>query len=1154
MEPEKLYHRSQFAVITREINKLFNMPVMILFKTGAFLTFSIIHRRPHKRDHSRDVLEKVTLIKDISLRQPHRAQVEILYDLSLQQLKNEHPVTNFRDLHQAWQETLDISVLNDSFYKELEKWYFWAIKETTFPDDGKPNSQERHLIRLITRLIFVWFIKEKGWVPSVLFDKLKIDEMLNKIDSTGSTYYKAILQNLFFATLNTEIGSENRCFVTDLTLSPEMQLIPAYCYQRYFKNPVHFIDLLKDIPFLNGGLFENLDFLDKSQEKSGIKRIDCFSNHQQDEKLLKVPDKLFFCLGETVDLRKEYGLPGKNHESVRGIIEILNHFKFTIEENTPVEQEIALDPELLGEIFQRLLAAYNPETRLTARKKTGSYYTPREIVDYMVDETLIGYLENYINQRTDKTQNENSETFNNKLRHLLAYHDLGHQFSAHEVDTLIEAIDNIKILDPACGSGAFPMGMLQKLVHILGKLDLDNQKWLRLQIHKIKTKYSSLQAAPDEVQQKKLQQQVQYIKEAFDKNAFNYARKLFLLINSIYGVDIQPIAVQISKLRFFIALIIDQKDEPQAPNRNIIPLPNLELNFVSADSLYTLDKQYSLIPENANKLIEKLENLRFAYAWTHFKQDKEGVKYELIQVRQQIQQQLQRARFANSDLGKLFKWDLFNQNASAVVFNKFWMYGLTSGFDCVIGNPPYIRQEEIKEIKPTLERLGYVVYNSTSDIYTYFYEAGFNLLKSGGSLTFITSNKWLRAKYGTNLRRFLKKNTRIQEIVDFGGHQVFKSSTVDTCIVRFEKGEPAGASIPFVNIGKDFDNAVLSEYARQNRQYIAQPKLNDTGWTLADGQVLALKEKIEKMGTPLKDWDVKIYRGILTGLNEAFIIDTPTKERLCAEDPKSAEILKPILRGRDIGRYWYEWKGLWIIFTRHGINIEKYPAIKKWLEQFYEDLKPRNNGEKRGRKPGSYKWYEIQDNIAYYREFEREKIVWAETAQEIKMALVPQGYYLQKTCFMVTGKNLRYIEAISNSKLIDWYTRQTAHQLGEDGLYVSGYFMNELPIPKITLQTQNHVNLLESISQKVRDILKISKSKVNNRLDINEYERQINLLVYKLYAMTYEEVKIIDPGFELTETEYENWQIDFDGKQSLEVTEKRPPAKAAGVGEQKKVG
>jgi hypothetical protein len=392
------YTRTQLAGITREINKLFPMPVMVIFRYDKVVSLSIIARRISKHDPNKDVLQKVTLIKDIRFA-ANRAHIEILHDLSITQLMQTHEISNFVDLQKAWEKTLDINELNKKFYKEIANWYFWAVKSVKFPKDAEKDDATRNatsVIRLITRLIFVWFIKEKGLVPEELFDERKLKEMLDFSNPKKSTYYKAILQNLFFATLNTEMGAD-RMFRRENTKGqdPDYLMSNFYRYKRYFKNPDEALKLFAQIPFLNGGLFECLD---KEIEKGNVIRIDGFSDREDNP--LQVPDDLFLMEKEKeIDLNDIYDTTNKKYK-VRGLIPIFNSYKFTIEENTPIEEEIALDPELLGKVFENLLAAYNPETGTTARKQTGSFYTPREIVNYMVDEALLAYLESSLSDLT----------------------------------------------------------------------------------------------------------------------------------------------------------------------------------------------------------------------------------------------------------------------------------------------------------------------------------------------------------------------------------------------------------------------------------------------------------------------------------------------------------------------------------------------------------------------------------------------------------------------------------------------------------------------------------------------------------------------------------------------------------------------------------
>ncbi|HJZ11296.1 MAG TPA: hypothetical protein VJ521_04055, partial [Acidobacteriota bacterium] len=381
---DQRYTRTQLSGITREINRLFDsIPALIVFKHGGMLSMGIIARRLSKKDNNKDVLEKVTIIKDISFASPHRAHLEILLDLSIDELQSKHRFGNFAELQKAWEQVLDTSALNKKFFREVAGWYFWAVDTVKFPKDAETQMS---VIRLITRLIFVWFIKEKGLVPPELFDERKLKELLYFNDPQKSSYYKAILQNLFFATLNTEMGVDRKFRSKNKNpngLDGHHGVTTLYRYEDQFKAPKEALKLFANIPFLNGGLFECLD---KSEEKI---YIDGFSDTPKNQPV--VPDELFFGAEQDYDLNEIYDTKNRKYK-VRGLIHIFNDYKFTIEENTPIEEEIALDPELLGKVFENLLAAYNPETGSTARKQTGSFYTPREIVNYMVDEALIAYL------------------------------------------------------------------------------------------------------------------------------------------------------------------------------------------------------------------------------------------------------------------------------------------------------------------------------------------------------------------------------------------------------------------------------------------------------------------------------------------------------------------------------------------------------------------------------------------------------------------------------------------------------------------------------------------------------------------------------------------------------------------------------------------
>jgi len=400
------YTRGDLVRITREINKLTPMPSMLLFFYNHRLTIAVIDRRLNKNEHSRDVLEKVTLIKDIDCIKPHRAHIEILHDLALDELRRRHGFTNFIELHRAWQKTLDITELNRRFFKEIADWYFWAVKKVRYPNPYNLTEQHNHslnVIRLLTRLIFCWFLKEKRLIPESLFDYKELSKILAKPPlelgkGDPTIYYKAILQNLFFATLNTDMNKDipgSRRFITGKKsaagVSEEYSVPTVFRHRDLFREKENAIKYFEDIPFLNGGLFECLDTFETIRGKNVETRIDGFSSSFSKQPV--VPDELFFTEDTRVNLSGDYGNPKYSDVRVRGLIRILENYKFTIEENTPVEEEIALDPELLGKVFENLLANFNPETQTTARKQTGSFYTPREIVNYMVDESLLRYLE-----------------------------------------------------------------------------------------------------------------------------------------------------------------------------------------------------------------------------------------------------------------------------------------------------------------------------------------------------------------------------------------------------------------------------------------------------------------------------------------------------------------------------------------------------------------------------------------------------------------------------------------------------------------------------------------------------------------------------------------------------------------------------------------
>ena len=964
------YSRTKLAGITRQINKLFRQPVMLLFRYGAagakLLTLAVIDRRLNKRDREKDVLNKVTFIKDIAPADPNRAHIDILSELHQQEVlyrdtkgKQRKP-RNFVELHRAWRQVLSVTELNKRFYRELSDWFFWATgkgKDTfagvdfqfqLLTEEEREADRARAVIRLITRVIFVWFLKEKGLVPAKLFDwHLLKTEGIN-FGADENAYYKVILQNLFFATLNTKVdkrGFKDKKAYQGKTKeygNPSLLRHASLCTC----DPAQMKALFNGVPFLNGGLFECLD-----KREQGI-WIDCFTEGKQQP---EVPNQLFFREDSlAVDLNDVYGTKGRMSQ-VRGLFPILNSYKFTIDENTPVDEEVALDPELLGKVFENLLAAYNVETKDTARRQTGSFYTPREIVNYMVEEGLVAYLEDYVLQSAPPREgkpkfypfqmgmfgydnavqiqfdfdrknsaSEFREQLRERLHRLVSFNQDTNPFSdPKEIYFIVKAINGIRILDPAVGSGAYPMGVLQLLVHVLAKIDPDNTYWERVQREN---------AAGTQVQSAE-------VKAVFAKGG-GYARKLYLIQNCIFGVDLQPIAIQICKLRFFVSLAIDEKksDDP-ADNYGVKPLPNLETKFVAANSLVKLEtKAGTLVPVRVEDLKVELVKLRRKSFNLKTGKAKRKNREQDVAIRQEIGEALKAADFPATSADRIADWNPYDQRASAGWFDPEWMFGQPA-FDLVIGNPPYRQLAKYDAAtKKALKSQGYRTHVNTGDIYSLFYERGVELLRQRGILAYITSNNWMRAKYGGKTREFFAKKTNPLILVDFGMAQMFESATTYTNILILQKATNEKET-RMVRVRDDFEPSerdAVSKYVEANAS--VQTRLDGNSWVAYTQTEYDLKRRVEKQGVPLKDkstWKIDINYGIKTGYNKAFIL---TEQQLDEHIPPWREapysdIIRPILRGRDIRAWVPVWEGYYLIgtFPALQLNIDDYPAIRDYL-------------------------------------------------------------------------------------------------------------------------------------------------------------------------------------------------------------------------------
>ena len=766
------YNRTHLADTTRAVNRLFGMPVVILFRHGTTLSLAVVHRRVHKRDTNRDVLEKVTLVKGIRTdRTPHRAHTDILAELALPSLVAAAGVRSFDDLHAAWERALDVEELNRRFYRELLRWFERAVEECRFPDDGAGDGNaQRHVIRLITRLLFIWFLKEKGLAPDTVFEEDFARSALKEHAPDRTDYYRAVLQNLFFATLNTEIGKRafRKPSATGRRDNPDHRDFSKYRYRTLLTDPDGFTATLQSVPFVNGGLFDCLD--DFEGTRAGGRRIDAFTDNPAQGRDLYVPARLFF--------------------DTNGLFPLFRGYKFTVEENTPLDREVALDPELLGLVFENLLAAYNPETRETARKATGSYYTPRHIVNYMVDETLAAALA----ENSHPTDGDGTY-WRDRLRYLLDYEDAGEFFDSGETQSIIRAIAELRVLDPAVGSGAFPMGVLHKLTLALRRLDPDNVRWEALQKELAATRAG---AAFDATDSEAREEELRAISRTFDAyRDSDFGRKLYLIQNGIFGVDIQPVACQIAKLRFFISLVIEQRtNADQNDNYGIRPLPNLETRFVAANTLIGLgDKQESVLGSDVIKTMEdELRRVRERYFNARTRETKRRLRKQDDALRATLARKLEELGFGHDNAQAVATWDPYNQNAGAAWFDREWMFGMSNGFDVVVGNPPYVESrnsllsDSLKDSyrDQTLADWGETL-SRGSDLLIYFYARAPKFLNGSGFGCFITQNAWLITDYGKKLQEFSIGKFYCHRVIDTSNKffSDIKSQNINAIITIF---------------------------------------------------------------------------------------------------------------------------------------------------------------------------------------------------------------------------------------------------------------------------------------------------------------------------------------------------------------------------------
>ncbi|EAH7465125.1 class I SAM-dependent DNA methyltransferase [Campylobacter jejuni] len=827
------------------------------------------------------------------------------------------------------------------------------------------------------------------------------------------------------------------------------------------------------------------------------------------------------------------------------LFEFLDSFDFGSddEQSEILSQKELISSSVLGNVFEKLNGY-----------KEGSFYTPSFITSYMCKESITKVVLDKFNAQFDLDAKDINE-----LRKSLRKEDKKAQK---------ELLNSIKICDPAVGSGHFLVSALNVMLSIYDELNLfDEEFYLEVQNDEI-----LITGRKGEFIEYKRPKTPKDKAHLIQQELFH--TKKDIIENNLFGVDINPNSCEITKLRLWIELLKHSfyQSFDDENYHDLKTLPNIDINIKCGNSLVSYFEtgkslsHYPNIKERINKykrivkdykegfytdksrINQEIKNLKisfknFCFA-DKFKKEMKGFNDKCEKYSKKYGNFLavddENLKFFVSANLTLFDFDekeatkefanlkkeydnIFNLESNHPFEWRFEFPeildddGNFKGFDLIIGNPPYIRQEELKELKPHLAK-NYKVYKGTSDIYTYFYELGFNVLKDrGGVLSYITSNKYTRAGYGEALREFLLKNVKFLEYTDLNGIKVFDSATVDTSILCFEKSKSKDNKFKYLALSNEilktcaYDIGLYKDFAE-----FSQNSLSKESFTFSDENTSALKAKIERIGTPLKEWHgLNIYRGILTGYNEAFIITTEKRNEILAnckdeaEKERTAKLIRKMLRGRDIKRYSYEWAGLWVINTHNGyknqngekveaINIENYPSLKKHFDEFYPQLEKRAD---KGLTP-----YNLR-NCAYIEEFEKEKIVYP-----CIMAKEPCFSYETSFAFAMAPANiitsnsdiLKYILAFLNSDFIYLMLRKFYMGGGIEGELKTNN-LEKLPIPKINSKNQK---LADELINLVDKILKAKEQDKN--ANTQELENKINSLVYKLYNLTEEEIKIIE--------------------------------------------
>lgn len=839
---------------------------------------------------------------------------------------------DWRGSETRWSDAWMVEKVTNEFFKEFERLFHAAVAKIT---GVRGDAEIIFTQRVFNRLLFIRFLERKGWLS---FNGRKdylmaLWEDYKKHHATGENFYTSRLQNLFFCGLN---NPSSRDLLRD---NPALHA------------------LIGDVPYLNGGLFEQED-------------------DEKDPRIV-VPDSAL-----------EPFLTG-----------LLYLYNFTVTESMPDDEDVAVDPEMLGKVFESLV---------TGRHESGSYYTPKNVVSFMCREALKGYLGTAVS--------ESPET-------IAEFVDKHNATDLRNPEAVFTALKAVRVCDPACGSGAYLLGILHELVSLRDCL---------------------------------------FTSRCVDHETA-YNRKLQIISHSIYGVDIDQFAVNLARLRLWLSLAV----EGERPD----PLPNLDFKVERGDSLTAPSPEGAMAQLGLREvLVRQAAEAKEEYQNAHLKEKK-------VTARQAIEDLIEKiGRLTHLGAGLhegAFDWP--------VEFSEVFADG---GFDIVLANPPYVRQEKLgKDYKEgSLKPVHPEVYAGTADLYVYFYSRAVQCLKPGGMLAFISSNKWFRAAYGAKLRQHIADKCAILSITDFGDLSVFEAIAYPMIFIAQKKNGQVRDQAPILTEPKSLDDPYPDVLAVIREQGVALPPaaLNGLEWRLTDLVSINLIRKMETSGVPLGEYvHGRIYRGVLTGFNEAFVIDGATRAELIRRDAVSAEIIKPLVAGRDIKRWTVDQKDRWLIVTKIGVDMHRYPAVKSHLRQWKTELDARwDKGEH---------WWELR-SCAYYPAFNEPKIMFPDIAPSCRFAFDRAGLFAANTAYIIPTDEFYLVGLLNSSSVEDFYAERSSQVRGGYLRFIRQY-VEQIPIPNAPSSDREAISAL------------VEKCLSAKGVACEAWEAEINERVARLYGV-----------------------------------------------------